>query len=122
MYRLMVDTHFSAAHHLRGYEGECEALHGHNWKVAVQVASETLDNLGMVVDFKVLKGALSEIIRRLDHTYLNDIPPFDTLNPSSENLACHIFQELSKSFSTAVIQVTQVTVWESEGSAAIYSE
>lgn len=122
MYQVVADTHFSAAHRLREYDGECEALHGHNWKVAVQVAAESLDKLGMVVDFKVLKRALNGIIQRLDHKYLNDIPPFDTLNPSSENLARHIFYELRKTIDTKEIQVTQVTVWESEGSAAIYSE
>ncbi len=93
----MVHTHFSSAHSLRGYQGNCEELHGHNWKVGVQIAAETLDNLGMVIDFKVLKQKLHQIIQRLDHKHLNDLPPFDALNPSSENIAFYIFQELKKS-------------------------
>ena len=85
MYRVVVQTFFSSAHCLREYEGPCEALHGHNWKVTVAVEAEKLDRLGMVIDFKVLKREVNRIIQRLDHTYLNEIAPFDTVNPSSEN-------------------------------------
>ena len=122
MYELVVHTHFSSAHSLRGYEGNCEELHGHNWKVGVQIAAETLDNLGMVIDFKVLKQELHQIIQRLDHKHLNDIPPFDALNPSSENIAFYIFQELKKSLTHDRIIVAKVTVWESDDSSASYSE
>jgi len=122
MYELMVHTHFSSAHSLRGYKGKCEELHGHNWKVGVQIGSETLDNLGMVIDFKVLKQELHEIIQRLDHKHLNDIPPFDALNPSSENIAFYIFQELKKSLTRERVIVAKVTVWESDDSSAGYSE
>lgn len=118
----MVHTHFSSAHSLRGYRGNCEELHGHNWKVGVQIAAETLDNLGMVIDFKVLKQELHQIIQRLDHKHLNDIPPFDALNPSSENIAFYIFQELKKSLTHDRIIVAKVTVWESDDSSASYSE
>jgi len=122
MYELMVHTHISSAHSLRGYRGNCEELHGHNWKVGVQIAAETLDNLGMVIDFKVLKQELHQIIQRLDHKHLNDIPPFDALNPSSENIAFYIFQELKKSLTHDRIIVAKVTVWESDDSSASYSE
>ena len=122
MYELMVHTHFSSAHSLRGYQGKCEELHGHNWKVGVQIAAETLDNLGMVIDFKVLKQELHQIIQRLDHKHLNDIPPFDALNPSSENIAFYIFQELKKSLTHDRIIVAKVTVWESDDSSTSYSE
>jgi 6-pyruvoyltetrahydropterin/6-carboxytetrahydropterin synthase len=122
MYELMVHTHFASAHSLRGYHGNCEELHGHNWKVGVQIAAETLNHLGMVIDFKVLKNKLNEIIKNLDHKHLNDIPPFDTLNPSSENIAFYIFQELKKSLTREGVIVTKVTVWESDDSSAGYSE
>jgi len=122
MYSLEVTTHFSAAHKLRDYQGECEALHGHNWKVVVTASGETLDHLGMLLDFKDLKRKINAIVQQLDHSYLNDIPPFDTRNPSSENIACYLFQELRKSINDENISVSQVKVWESENCAAIYSE
>jgi len=122
MYKVVVHTFFSSAHNLREYQGKCEDLHGHNWKVAVEVAAETLDNLGMVMDFKALKKELHNLIQNLDHKYLNEVPPFDTLNPSSENIAYYIFQELKKAINDERISVTSVTVWESENSASIYSE
>ena len=122
MYELVVHTHFSSAHSLRGYQGKCEELHGHNWKVGAQIAAETLDNLGMVIDFKVLKQELNKIIQRLDHKYLNNIPPFNSLNPSSENIAFYIFQELKKILKIDRRSLTKVTVWESEDSSASYSE
>ncbi|HPD60443.1 MAG TPA: 6-carboxytetrahydropterin synthase QueD [Thermodesulfobacteriota bacterium] len=122
MYELMVHTHFSSAHSLRGYRGKCEELHGHNWKVGVQVKAEMLDDIGMVIDFKVLKHELHKIVQKLDHTYLNDIPPFDALNPSSENIAFYIFQELKKSLTHEKVMAAKVTVWESDDSSASYSE
>ena len=122
MYEVVVHRYFSSAHNLRGYQGNCEELHGHNWKVAVQVAAEKLDSTGMVMDFKVLKKELNKVIQKLDHKYLNDIPPFDTLNPSSENIAHFIFQELKKAINKERLRVSKISVWESENSVAIYSE
>ena len=122
MYRVVIHTHFSSAHCLREYNGPCEALHGHNWKVAVAVESQKLDRLGMVIDFKILKDEVNQLIQRLDHTYLNDIAPFDTLNPTSENIACYLFQELKAQINDENKRVSEVRVWESEGSLAIYSE
>ncbi|MCD6353890.1 MAG: 6-carboxytetrahydropterin synthase QueD [Proteobacteria bacterium] len=122
MYTLVVNTHFSSAHKLRGYQGECEELHGHNWKVVVRVSGETLDHLGMVLDFKVLKQKINDIVQKLDHSYLNEIPPFDAISPSSENIACYLFKELKKAINDEKISMSQVKVWESENYAAIYSE
>jgi 6-pyruvoyltetrahydropterin/6-carboxytetrahydropterin synthase len=122
MYEVAVYTYFSAAHNLRGYQGKCEELHGHNWKVSVQIGAEKLDQLGMVVDFKELKEELNKIIQKLDHKYLNNVPPFDRLNPSSENIAHYIFQELKKAINSERIKVIKVSVWESENSKAIYLE
>ncbi len=122
MYEVVVYTYFSAAHNLRGYRGKCEELHGHNWKVSVKVGAEKLDQLGMVIDFKELKKTVNKVIQKLDHKYLNDVPPFDSINPSSENIAYYIFQELKKAINTERIKVIRVSVWESEDSTATYLE
>ena len=118
MYRVKVIKSFSAAHNLRGYEGNCENLHGHNWKVEATLCGGALDNVGMLTDFRILKKALKSIIDDLDHSYLNDNPVFKTLNPTSENLASYIYHELEKTFPK---MVDKVVVWESEDSAAEYS-
>ena len=81
VYTLTVRTSFAAAHRLRGYEGDCENLHGHNWMVEVTVATEVLDARGIAVDFRAMKNALSRLLARLDHRYVNEVPPFDALNP-----------------------------------------
>ncbi len=121
MYYIYKEATFSAAHRLRDYHGKCERLHGHNWKVRVYLKSETLDDQGMVVDFSVLKEKLNKILDYLDHKYLNEIPPFDKINPSAENIAKFIFDRLSEEFKERV-RVHRVMVWESEGSCAIYEE
>jgi len=122
MFELVVYTHFSSAHNLRGYQGKCEELHGHNWKVGVKLGSETLDHLGMVIDFKIIKQKLNDIIQQLDHKYLNHTPPFNDINPSSENIAFYIYQELKKKIDKSRIKLIKVTVWESDDSSASYSE
>lgn len=122
MYEAVVHDHFSSAHSLRGYRGKCEDLHGHTWKVAVQVSAATLDNLGMIIDFKVLKEELNKVIQPLDHKHLNELPPFTSVNPSSENIAGYIFQHLKQAINTGHVNLTKVTVWESEDSFATYSE
>ncbi|MBN2468277.1 MAG: 6-carboxytetrahydropterin synthase QueD [Deltaproteobacteria bacterium] len=122
MYTVVVHSTFSSAHKLRGYHGDCEELHGHNWKVVVEVAGASLDNLGMVMDFRVLKKRIHAVTQKLDHAYLNDIPPFDTLNPSSENISSYIFRELKKTINDDRIRLSKVTVWESDNAAAVYSE
>ncbi|MEK7842309.1 MAG: 6-carboxytetrahydropterin synthase QueD, partial [Deltaproteobacteria bacterium] len=122
MYELTVISDFAAAHNLRFYEGECERLHGHNWKVEVTVASKKLNKIGLAVDFKVLKRTLENIIERLDHKYLNEIPPFDKENPSSENIARYIFKQFQKEIKGKDIKAERVKVWESENAAAVYYE
>ena len=122
MYELTVISDFAAAHNLRFYEGECERLHGHNWKVEVAVASKKLNKIGLAVDFKVLKRTLENIIARLDHKYLNEIPPFDKENPSSENIARYIFKQFQKEIKGKDIKAERVKVWESENAAAVYYE
>ncbi|HBG46225.1 MAG TPA: 6-carboxytetrahydropterin synthase QueD [Deltaproteobacteria bacterium] len=122
MYELSIITYFSSAHNLRGYQGACENLHGHNWKVEIDVRAEGLDSLGMVVDFKSLRGKAKAIIDPLDHRYLNELPPFDVLNATAENIARHIYTELSRSLNDGNVKVSRVKVWESEKAAAAYYE
>jgi len=122
MFTVSVDRTFSAAHSLRGYMGKCESLHGHNWKVTVTVAAAELDKLGMVIDFKDLKKAMDELLEKLDHAFLNEVPPFDQVNPSSENIARYLYQTLSKRLDNDRVQIHSVSVWESENSKATYFE
>ncbi|MCX5706385.1 MAG: 6-carboxytetrahydropterin synthase QueD [Candidatus Omnitrophica bacterium] len=116
MYNIKIEDSFSSAHNLRGYKGKCEELHGHNWKVEVAVASKKLDKIGMVMDFKILKAKLSCILERLDHKYLNRIENFKKINPTSENIAKYIFDQLKPK----IKGLKSVTVWESENSSATY--
>jgi len=119
-YTLWVKASFAAAHRLREYEGNCERLHGHNWKVEAAVESDRLDSRGMAIDFRAIKTALQGILDRLDHGYLNDIPPFTEENPSSENLARYLYDELERVIPEPA-RVCRVVVWESEDARAEYS-
>jgi 6-pyruvoyltetrahydropterin/6-carboxytetrahydropterin synthase len=120
MYELTVIANFSSAHCIRGYEGACENLHGHNWKVEVTVRAGKLDRLGMVMDFKTIKARAREVVDRLDHRYLNEVAPFDTVNATAENIASYIFMELTSSIGGAGVKVARVKVWESDTAAAAY--
>ena len=119
MYELTVEDHFAAAHNLRGYEGDCEKLHGHNWRVQVQLAAQELDELGMVMDFRDARKALGDVLTRFDHSYLNDVEPFDSQNPTTENLSRHIAEELQKSLPERV-SVRRVRCWESDKCSSSY--
>ncbi len=121
MYALRVIAHFAAAHRLRDYQGKCEALHGHNWKVEVEVVAKGLNPLGMVMDFKELKDLVNICLDKLDHTYLNEVPPFDKQNPTSELIAQYLFHEIRPLLPTHVM-LKCVTVWESETACAQYWE
>ena len=121
MYEITIETHFSAAHRLRQYNGECERLHGHNWNVEVSIASQELNDMGMVIDFKELKSKTSKLMDIFDHQYLNEVPPFTESNPTTENIARYIFDELSKTINTDYTKVSKVTVWESPTCSASYS-
>ncbi|MBN2415697.1 6-carboxytetrahydropterin synthase QueD [bacterium] len=121
MFTVKIATHFAASHQLNGYEGVCRALHGHTWKVEVSVRTEKVDAVGISVDFKELKDKTSRIIERLDHKHVNDVPPFDTINPTAENLARYIYNELRTRLPDGV-SMAEVTVWESDGYALTYSE
>jgi len=112
MYDLMIRGHFDAAHALHGYPGECCKLHGHTWDIEVVVRGHELDEVGIVYDFKTLKDDLAAVLEPLDHAYLNDVPPFDAVNPTAENLSRHLFEELEARVSD-VVRVVEVAVWES---------
>jgi len=118
MYTIKVTGEFNGAHNLRGYEGKCENLHGHNWKVMVEVSNNRLDKLGMVVDFKKVKEALKVVLEQLDHKYLNDLHYFKRRNPTSENMSKFIFDSLKRK----IKGLESVTVWETDTSSATYSE
>jgi 6-pyruvoyltetrahydropterin/6-carboxytetrahydropterin synthase len=122
MYEVSVEDTFAAAHKLRGYKGECENLHGHNYKVRLIVAGKELDSVGMLCDFARLKQVIQSVIHSLDHKYLNELPPFDKLNPSAENLARHICEEASRQLPQAPngAGIASVTVWETETTVATY--
>ena len=120
MYEVYKEATFSGAHNLREYGGKCEALHGHNWRVRVFVCTEQLDDLGMVVDFKVLKAAMNEGIDYVDHKFLNEIEPFDEINPSAENIARFFYDRTAAKINDDRIRVSRVMVWESDASCAIY--
>jgi len=125
MYYLTIEDHFSSAHQLREYKGKCENLHGHNWKVILTVKGETLNSIGILIDFNDLKKFTKEITNSLDHINLNEYPPFDRENPSSENIARHIFTRISallKANGFADIETDSVTVYESETSRCTYRE
>jgi len=121
-YTLKVITDFAAAHLLRDYPGECSRLHGHNWKVEVEVVATALDEVGMGLDFKAIKRAAKEVIATLDHHHLNETPPFDEINPTAENIAAHIYAELSRMLNGARTRVGAVTLWETERACVRYSE
>ncbi|PLX95349.1 MAG: 6-carboxytetrahydropterin synthase QueD [Desulfuromonas sp.] len=121
MYRLTIHTHFAAAHNLVNYQGDCENLHGHNWKVEVTVKARELDCAGLGIDFKILKKKTNEVLDLLDHKYINEVPPFDTLSPSSENLSRFLFEKLAEVLNTDNVSVDEVMVWESEYACASYT-
>lgn len=120
MYQVIVQDHFSAAHQLRGLDGVCENLHGHNWKVDVVVEAQTLDSWGCVVDFHWVEKELKEILDQFDHQILNEIPYFQDVNPSAENVARFCFEELSRKLENLShpegehTRVKKVTIWETD--------
>jgi 6-pyruvoyltetrahydropterin/6-carboxytetrahydropterin synthase len=122
MYEVSVDETFAAAHNLRNYRGKCENLHGHNYKVRITLAGQELDSTGLLYDFVQLKKAIQDVIRSLDHTYLNERPPFDVLNPSAENIARYIYDETARQLPRAAngAGIASITVWESDVTAATY--
>ncbi|MBM2824441.1 MAG: hypothetical protein HW402_105 [Dehalococcoidales bacterium] len=121
MYEIRVEQHFDAAHFLRGYQGRCEALHGHRFNVVVKIKASRVDDIGLAYDFTLLKQHLVDVVARFDHVCLNDVPPFDRINPSSENIASTVYDELKPWLTESPVSLSCVEVWESPQSAVAYS-
>ena len=120
MYELKVITNFSAAHHLKDVHSECERLHGHNWKIEVYVTAEDLNEAGVVIDFRTLKKHVNAITQTLDHKFLNKLDPFRNQNPSSENIARYVAEQLALLLEGPEMKISRVTAWESETACATY--
>jgi len=122
MYHLTIQTHFAAAHNLLHYQGDCENLHGHNWKVEVTVNTETLDEAGLGIDFKLLKQQTKQVMDQLDHKYLNDLDAFKNISPSSEHISRFIYERLLQGLAAYDVTLEKVTVWESDNAYASYTQ
>jgi len=121
MYSLKICTNFAAAHNLIHYDGDCENLHGHNWKVEVTVKAKELDKSGLAIDFKILKAQTKALLGTLDHKYLNELEPFIENSPSSENISRYLFEKLETILNSDNVTVHEVNVWESDNACASYS-
>jgi len=122
MFVLKIVTDFASAHSLRNYPGDCSRLHGHNWQVEVLVASNVLDDVGMAIDFREIKQQTKVVVKRLDHQYLNDVAPFDELNPTAENIAKYFYEEVGQLINNQDVRVKEVTIWETLRASVTYSE
>ncbi|MFC1992574.1 6-carboxytetrahydropterin synthase QueD [Chloroflexota bacterium] len=121
MYQISIEQHFDAAHFLRGYRGKCEALHGHRFRAVVKIESSVLDDIGIAYDFTELKQHLGGILDKFDHTCLNDVSPFDKINPSSENIASTIYGELVSKLAGTPVSISCIEVWESPLTGVTYT-
>ena len=121
MYEVRIESHFSSAHQIVGYEGDCADIHGHTFKVEVVAVTDALDKLGISIDFRKLKKLLGKVIRTLDHKNLNNLPQFRSSNPSTENIAKFIYTEM-KRLVKRPISIKSVRVWESEGCSVVFYE
>ncbi len=119
MYQISVESHFEAAHYLRGYGGKCENLHGHRYKVVVNVSKETLNDIGLAYDFADLKRQLNEVLSKYDHKCLNDLEPFDKINPSAEHIAMTIYERVKPEIDRDAA-ILNVQVWESPENCITY--
>ncbi|WP_319576492.1 6-carboxytetrahydropterin synthase QueD [uncultured Desulfobacter sp.] len=122
VYDLCVQDHFAAAHSLRGYDGNCSNLHGHNWVVEAHIRCTKLNQLGMGIDFRDIKSVVKDVLNKLDHTNLNDVAEFGSINPTAENLAKFLYSELSRRLNTEFIKVQKIMVFESPGCGSSYQE
>ena len=120
MYEISVEYTFAAGHALREYKGKCENVHGHNYKVQVTIAGDQLNAAGLLMDFVDLRAEIKGLVEKLDHRFLNDIPPFDRLNPSAENLAKYICDAIEPQTRSQGLRVLGVTVWETDTTSATY--
>lgn len=129
MYEIKIQASFDAAHRLRNYTGKCSNLHGHTWKIEAVVKGNKLDGTGMLIDFKILKELLNNVINEFDHRYINDLPDFadnaeNTMNPTAENIANYIYKKMRQQIADRLpgISLDKIWVWESPGAGAAYWE
>ena len=121
MFEITIEETFAAGHALRNYRGKCENVHGHNYRCQVTVEGAALDDVGLLVDFVELKKVVHSVLDRMDHQWLNDFPPFDKLNPSAENMAKYIYDEVSSGLGTRPgVKLGFVKLWETDTSSAVY--
>jgi 6-pyruvoyltetrahydropterin/6-carboxytetrahydropterin synthase len=121
MFEVSVEETFAAGHSLRNYRGKCENVHGHNYRVQVTLNGPELDDIGLLVDFVQVKKLIMQVVERLDHQFLNDLAPFDVLNPSAENMAKYFYDEISGRLGQSTpVRVGQVQVWETDTTSATY--
>ena len=121
MFEVSVEQTFAAGHALRNYKGKCENVHGHNFKVQVTIQGERLDDTGLLVDFIDVKNLMQAVIGRLDHQFLNDVPPFDVKNPSAENIAKFIYDEVRLGLKAhGAVHIGAVKLWETDTASATY--
>lgn len=121
-YTLKVVSDFASAHTLRDYPGACSRLHGHNWKVEAEVEANALDAVGMGIDFKQIRQRVRELTDQLDHRYLNEVVPFDSVNPTAENIAAFLFAGLASTLNNDRVRVKAITLWETERACVRYTE
>jgi 6-pyruvoyltetrahydropterin/6-carboxytetrahydropterin synthase len=125
MYEVTVERGFSSGHFLRNYKGKCENPHGHNYKVRITLCGKTLDQAGLLLDFRDLKHVMRPVIDRIDHQMLNDVEPFTTINPSAENLARFFYDETNRQLSEMTsgrVRVKDCTIYETDTTTATYYE
>ena len=120
MYEVSVEYTFAAGHALRNYKGKCENVHGHNYKVRVTIGGKELNSTGLLVDFVDVRDAIKALVDRLDHRFLNDLPPFDQINPSAENIAKYFCENLEPQVHGQGLRVEAVTMWETDITSATY--
>jgi 6-pyruvoyltetrahydropterin/6-carboxytetrahydropterin synthase len=123
MFEVTIEETFAAGHALRNYRGKCENVHGHNYRCQVTLEGEQLDSIGLLVDFVELKRVVHSVLDRMDHQWLNEFPPFDVLNPSAENMAKYIYDEVKGGLKTAEgVRIAMVRLWETDTAHAAYHE
>jgi 6-pyruvoyltetrahydropterin/6-carboxytetrahydropterin synthase len=122
IFEVYVKTHFSAAHSLRGYPGDCQRIHGHNWIVEAYVRCSELDLIGIGIDFRDIKQSVKEVLNELDHFNLNELEPFREINPTSENIARFLYKSLSRRLNTETVRISKIKVSETPGAGAYYWE
>jgi 6-pyruvoyltetrahydropterin/6-carboxytetrahydropterin synthase len=121
MFEVTIEETFAAGHALRNYRGKCENVHGHNYRCQVTVEGAELDSIGLLVDFVELKKTVHAVLDRLDHQWLNDFPPFNVLNPSAENMARYIYEQVVEGLKPREgVRVAAVKLWETDTASAVY--